>query len=39
MILWKKNSGNIDKTMALYRELWNFDLRRKNKRLPETKKL
>ena len=43
-LLWKtmvlgKNYGTIEKTMVLYRELWNFDLRRdKQGRLPETKK-
>ena len=46
MVLWKKlwyfgqNYGTMDKTMVLYRELWNFDLRRGKKgRLPKTKNL
>ena len=35
-----KNYGTRDKTMILYWELWNFDLRRKKHgRLPKTKKL
>ena len=46
MVLWTKlwfygqNYGTIIKTMVLYRDLWNFDLRRKkHDRLPKTKKL
>ena len=51
MVLWNfdllqktmvlcKNYGTMDKTMVLYRELWNFDLRRKkHDRLPKTRKL
>ena len=36
----KKNYGTIDNTLVLYRELLNFDLRRKkNGRLPKTKEL
>ena len=45
MVLWNsdllwKNYGTTDKTMVLYRKLWNFDLQRKQKhdRLPKTKK-
>ena len=36
----EKTYGTMDKTMELYRELWNFDLRMKTKhgRLPKTKK-
>ena len=26
MVLWKKNYGTMEKTMVLYRKLWNFDL-------------
>ena len=45
MVLWNfdllwKNYGTMAKTMVLYRELWNYDLRRgKHCRLPKTKKL
>ena len=36
----EKNYGTMDKTMVLYWELWNFNLRRrKHVRLPKTKKL
>ena len=36
----EKNYGTMDKTMVLYWELWNFDLRwKKHGRLPKTKKL
>ena len=44
MVLWNidllwKNYGTIYKTIVLYRELWNFDFRRKKHgRLPKTKK-
>ena len=34
-----ENYGTMEKTMVLYREQWNFDLRRKNGRLPKTKNL